>query len=409
MHNASEYLPYRVSEVGLVVTMFGAATSISLVSIGYGLLLLGFVFERSYALKIRSFFDSPLAVPLCLLILWALVGATYSDAPAETLNRQITVFLRLTFAFLVFVSITRPDLVKTAWYSLIGGATFTAVSSFANVYAHLPWSVTQALGWGADHTVFYNYIWQSLIMAFTAAVALVVALRESAAPTWQRLLCGLLAAFCVLVILFLSEGRTGLVAFIFAGLYIFWWRFRVAGVLAGGAVFAGALWIIWNETGMGLRLADGLAGIVHFDGLQHSMTSWGARLSMYLLSVRFISDAPVFGHGLGDYQTLAMAFYDTDAMRSVSGYHPHNQYLYLGVELGLIGLGIYLWLHWRIWRVAESLSRTWGAVINVFLITLIADSMFHAPFWMAGERNFFFPMLGLIAATGVHGVTRTAK
>jgi O-antigen ligase len=409
MNSTSEYAPHRVSEVGVVVTMFGAATSISLVSIGYGLLLLGFVLERSYALKIRRFFDSPLAVPLCALILWALVGASYSDAPTETLHRQMAVFLRLTFAFLVFVAITRPALVKTAWYSFFGGAIVTVVSSFANVYVNLPWSVTQALGWGADHTVFYNYIWQSLIMAFTAAVALVVALRESSAPTWQRLLCGLLAALCVSIILVLSKGRMGMVAFVLAGTYILWWRFRVAGLLAGGVLFAGALWIIWNETEMGLRLADGLAGIVHFNGLQNSMTSWGARLSMYLLSLRFISDAPIFGHGLGDYQTLAMAFYDKAAMRSVAGYHPHNQYLYLGVELGLIGLGIYLSLHWRIWRVAESLSRTWGAVIKVFLIMLIVDSMFHAPFWMAGERNFFFPMLGLIAATGVHGVIRSEK
>ncbi len=223
-----------------------------------------------------------------------------------------------------------------------------------------------------------------------------------------------------------------MVAFILAGTYILWWRFRVTGLLAGCVLFAGASWIIWNhpvigprlaeglagivdfriiwnETVIRPRLADGLAGIVDFNGLHHSITSWGARLSMYLLSLRFISDAPIFGHGLGDYQTLAMAFYDTSAMRSIAGYHPHNQYLYLGVELGLIGLGIYLWLHWRIWRVAESQSKTLGAVIKVFLIMLIADSMFHAPFWMAGERNFFFPMLGLIAATGVHGVIRSEK
>lgn len=121
MHNASEYLPYRVSEVGLVVTMFGAATSISLVSIGYGLLLLGFVLERSYALKIRSFFDSPLAVTPGTLMSWSSLEALYSGTSTETINLRLSAFLRPTVAFLAFARTSSVGLVMAAWCLFFGG------------------------------------------------------------------------------------------------------------------------------------------------------------------------------------------------------------------------------------------------------------------------------------------------
>jgi O-antigen ligase len=158
----------------------------------------------------------------------------------------------------------------------------------------------------------------------------------------------------------------------------------------------------WQGIGVGVRFASGMQDIREFQGLQTSQTSWGARLSMYFFSLKMIAQAPLFGHGLGDYQTLAMKFYEMPSMKAISGYHPHNQYLYLFVELGIVGLGLYLWLHFAIWQSARNSDKHWQTLIGIFMIVLIVDSMFHAPFWMSGERNFFFPLIGLLAAHGMH-------
>jgi putative inorganic carbon (hco3(-)) transporter len=45
--------------------------------------------------------------------------------------------------------------------------------------------------------------------------------------------------------------------------------------------------------------------------------------------------------------------------RHVSGYnekllYPHNTYLELSVELGLVGLGLYLWLMWELWQLGKG-------------------------------------------------------
>ena len=202
--------------------------------------------------------------------------------------------------------------------------------------------------------------------------------------------------------IFLSTGRVGAVALIASMLYVVWYRFQLRGLVALSIVCSLGIYLSWGEFGIGARLAAGLQDLREFQGLQNSQTSWGARLSMYLLSLKFIAQAPIFGHGLGDYQTLAMAFYELPNMKAISGYHPHNQYLYLFVELGVVGLGLYLWLHFAIWNSNKESGKYWQTITIIFLIVLVVDSMFHAPFWMSGERNFFFPLIGLLAASGIH-------
>lgn len=393
---------FGTSQVGLLITAFGATTSISIVSIGYVLLLLGFLINCRYLEKIKAFISSPLALPLLGLIIWAFVGALYSEAPENTLHRQLGIFARLGLVFLIFAAVRhRQDIVR-AWHALLAGGAFTVLSTYLNIYFFLPYSITQSLGWGGDHTVFYNYISQSLVMAFVACVSLSKALDQTDLSRWSRLAWFVLAVLCAGSNFFLSTGRTGLIALLIGLLYVLWRRFGMRG--APWLVFfavAGLSWM-WVETSVGQRLAQGVNDLMHFQGIQDSKTSWGARLSMYLLSIKFIAEAPLFGHGLGDYQTLAMAYYQSDVMRAVSGYHPHNQYLYLWVELGLVGLGLYLWLHWRIWAIGRQIESNWSDTLVIFLIGLVTDSLFHAPFWMSGERNFFFPVLGLIAATGFH-------
>ena len=48
--------------------------------------------------------------------------------------------------------------------------------------------------------------------------------------------------------------------------------------------------------------------------------------------------------------------------RHVGGYHekvlyPHNTYLELAVEHGLLGLGLYVWIMWELWRLGKSRIR----------------------------------------------------
>lgn len=391
---------YKLSHIGVMVTLFGASTAISLVNIGFVLIMLGIILEGNLRERFLSIMGSPVVLPLILLMLWGFIGATYSDAEADTLSRQLKIFARIGLILMVIVAADNIVVVDRAWVAFILGACFTLISTYLNIYMLLPWSISQNLGWGPDHTVFYNYISQSIVFAFFIGYGLVHVFNKEDAFSLEKLLWIVLSLFGLISMLFLSTGRVGIVGLAFIMVYLVASRFKLRGILV--LLSLGLIVLLsLRESGVVARLALGIQDIQNFQGIQNSETSWGARLSMYLLSINFITQAPFFGHGLGDYQTLAMAFYESDSMRAVSGYHPHNQYLYLFVELGIIGLGLYLWLHYSIFQSSRNLTNKWHQIVIVFLIVLVVDSMFHAPFWMSGERNFFFPLIGLLAANGI--------
>ena len=393
---------YKLSHIGAIVTLFGASTSISLVKFGYLLTLIGIIVEGNYKEKILKIRTSPVTLPLLLLMFWGLVGATYSDAETNTLYRQLTIFLSISLILMVILAAENSLVVDRAWAAFICGACFTLISTYLNIFFYLPWSTTKNLGWGQDHTVFYNYISQSVVFAFVVACSFANGLRQGPAFTLNRLFWILLAVFGLVSMLSLSTGRVGAVALVASMFYLTARRFGLGALILLIILGYVGTYIIWGEFGVGARFAIGVQDIREFQGMQTSETSWGARLSMYLFSFKLISQAPLFGHGLGDNQTLAMAFYELPSMQAISGYHPHNQYLYLFVELGIVGLGLYLWLQLAIWQSARDSDKHWQGIIGIFMIVLIVDSMFHAPFWMSGERNFFFPLIGLLAAHGMH-------
>jgi O-antigen ligase len=402
---------YKLSQIGVVVTLFGASTSISLVNLGYFLTLIGIIFEGNYKERILKIRTSPVTFPLLLLMFWGIVGATYSDAETSALHRQLTIFSSISLILMVILAAENSLTVNRAWAAFICGACFTLISTYLNIFFYLPWSTTKNLGWGKDHTVFYNYISQSLVFAFVVTCSFANGLRQGPVFTVRRLFWISLAVFGLVSMLFLSTGRVGLVALVAGMLYLIARRFGFGALIMLIMFGCLGMYIIWGEYGVGARFASGVQDIREFQGVQTSQTSWGARLSMYLLSFNLIAQAPLFGHGLGDYQTLAMAFYELPSMKAISGYHPHNQYLYLFVELGIVGLGLYLWLHLAIWQSARDSDKHWQVLIGIFIMVLIVDSMFHAPFWMSGERNFFFPLIGLLAAHGMydHGVNTSDR
>ena len=400
---------YKLSHIGVIVTLFGASTAISIVNIGFFITLVGVLIEGNYKQRILKLSNSPVTLPLILLMCWGFIGAIYSDAESNALNRQLKIFSKISLILLLILAAETEMVVKRAWTAFICGACFTLISTYLNIYFQLPWSTTQNLGWGKDHTVFYNYISQSIVFAFVIGTGLVYALIKDQKTSPDRIFWILLVFLSLISVFFLSTGRVGLVAIAVSVIYVVAGQFKLRGVLL--IVFFGAicLYAIWGEYGIGARLAAGVRDLQDFQGIQNSQTSWGARLSMYLLSLKFIAQAPLFGHGLGDYQTLAMAYYELPSMKAISGYHPHNQYLYLFVELGIIGLGLFLWLHFTIWQSAQKSAIHWQKITGIFIIVLVVDSMFHAPFWMSGERNFFFPLIGLFAAHGIHSSKYSIK
>ena len=88
----------------------------------------------------------------------------------------------------------------------------------------------------------------------------------------------------------------------------------------------------------------------HFPVVKHWIggfkASSGSRLAMWKDSIKMIWDYPIFGSGLGTIRPIFMP-YISNLLRESHIDNPHNNYLAIWSQLGILGLGTFLWMIYR--------------------------------------------------------------
>jgi O-antigen ligase len=106
------------------------------------------------------------------------------------------------------------------------------------------------------------------------------------------------------------------------------------------------------------------------DGTQ-TPSSVGLRMMMWGDALKIFKRHPLFGAGTGAYQHEAHRINPENVSP-----HPHNSYLYIAVNYGILGLGLYGWLLVvtvkRAWRARDQFS---GHSILAFLFVIVIGSL----------------------------------
>jgi O-antigen ligase len=168
-----------------------------------------------------------------------------------------------------------------------------------------------------------------------------------------RILWSLAAIAAVAYVLCVTPGRTGiLVAFVMAAIFLFQTaprRWLVPGVLLI-ALFGGGIYRLSPE------FNDRVGGI--FDGLKGADISGAARstitrMQFYRGALETMERSPVFGTGTGSFEKAYWAVAVGSHLPPTS--NPHNEYLMVGVQIGILGIATMLGLLATLWFAAAHL------------------------------------------------------
>jgi len=234
-----------------------------------------------------------------------------------------------------------------------------------------------------------NYIDQSQEFALCAVVLaypIITLLR--AGRLVPALLLGAIALGFVANMAFIIVSRTALVTMpimlaVFALLHLKW---RTSVILIGVAIALAALAFATS-----LQLRAKIQTFSRDYQLYHERnmpTSIGLRLEFWQKSLRFISEAPVLGHGTGSIRGLfEQAAVGKDLATSEVIGNPHNQTLNVAIQWGALGVV----LLYAMWLVHVLLFRGDGLVAWVGLMVVVQNfftSLFNShifdftPGWM---------------------------
>jgi O-antigen ligase len=319
-------------------------------------------------LDVRAFLQS-LKRPICGLPMaffaLAAVGTLWSNAPWGERLYAVGPTAKLLMLPVLFYHFERsPRGVQVFIAFLVSCALLMAMSWMVAFDPGL------ALKSGAEYGVpVKNYIDQSQEFALCAvalAYPVITLLREK--KTWLAALLIALALSFVVNMMIVIVSRTALVTMpimlaVFALLHLK--RRSIVIILCVTAILGGLAW----ATSSHLRgTTETFLRDYQIYKERNIPTSIGMRLQFWQKSLRFLSEAPVFGHGTGSIRALfEEAAVDQFGAAAEVVANPHNQTLNDAVQWGAIGIVVLyaMWLvHLQLFR-GEGLAPWIGLMVVV--------------------------------------------
>ena len=362
------------------------------------------IISGNFSERWRAVRDNPIAVPALIMFALVLIGATYSSGPIETILQSVNKYSKFLFLLLAISLLGEDRWRQRCWMAFSAAMLFTLICVFAGLWVHIPWArAATPSGWGSDHTIFKDYIAQGSLVSTFAAYAITRAFES--ARTYAKAAWILASLLAIISILFLSAGRTGYVA-IFAMLTVYAWtvspkRLRLLALVASVAFVLMGLWSSSPvHSRLGAVFSEAQTQLSSKGGINrlNGETSTGARLSMWAFSVEQIKERPLLGSGTGSYGSLARASCGERPDCDAISVHPHNQFLFFGVELGLIGLFAFCYYLYAAAKASAALAPPRQALLLSFLAIFVVDSLVHGALWLAVENHLFTFILALLMA-----------
>lgn len=326
---------------------------------------------------------------LLLFFAWILIGAFYASTPWGDKIDTLLGWKTLAFTFLLLGLFN-----DTHWKQLFV-KIYLVVMVIGAILAVPLWLADFSFR-GRDPGIFMtNYSSQS--MAFIAAILCCIYLLKQQYSPKKKLWIGAAIVLFTFNIFFVSPARGGYVAFPFAvifAIYCFDGLRKLPYVIAILGISLAIMALM--STTLQQRIEKGLMEKANYHTAEKD-TSIGLRVVLMKNTVELIKRRPVFGYGTSSFKTT----YSPYAASKSSGWQgkprtdPHNQYLFIWLENGLIGL--LLFLTYIYFAIRQGLNNPpYGAIAASFLCAVCVTSLFNGHFRTFPEGHLLALFTGIL-------------
>ena len=206
-----------------------------------------------------------------------------------------------------------------------------------------------------------------------------------------RLFLVLLLA-CIVFVLILTRSRSAWLGFAFsAAIFIAYFllkakiKIRIIGIAALIILLIGTAFVLPQNIKSRLASATRIENSTLF------------RINLWKESLQIIEDFPLFGVGFNTYSKVGPRY-----SKGEGGYYPHNSYLHMAAEIGIIGLCAFLLLIAKVISLGFTTLQKTGdlltAGIACSLIALLAQSFFDVNLYALQLATLFWFIIGLLVS-----------
>ena len=379
--------------LGLTIPVTVAGDALLLVISIVALGTLAAVRYREYLIALAK---HPMTQRTALLFILLVLGALYGDRfPGDT-GRFLGKYADLLWVPLLLLAFRTASARSWALRALAASFIIVLVLSYA---VHAGWVPPTARihGYPGNAAVFKKDLTHNFLMAYAAFLFLQLGWAARAPRIrWAWIAAAVLATIDVMLMV---RGRTGqLVLFaliLYSGYAWRGWRGFAITVVALGAIAAA---LIMTPGPFQARLDRTFKEAREWRDESSARDPVSARLDYYRNSVRIIAEHPL-GVGTGGFpKAYEEVIRGTQSPPSVN---PHNEYLLITVQIGIVGLIALLWLFYTQWKLAPALPTAQETHLARGLVIAFAIGCIFNSLLLDHTEGLFFAWLTALLYGGL--------
>ncbi len=234
--------------------------------------------------------------------------------------------------------------------------------------------------------------------SFFMAVLGFWSLQRTTTPGRYRYIWAIVFAAAIINLFYVAPGRTGMFIFCCLILLFLYQRLSLTKWSIALIVFMVLLTAAYQTSdNFSGRVNEAYNEITHYNPGQ-SRTSIGQRFDWWTVSVKLIEARPVLGHGTGSYQT---AHRQTIAGTKITPTdNPHNEFLFLAVQFGIVGLSLFFLMIVLQLQEAKSIGKTNRQLLQGVVLALLAGSLMNSLLFDSQQGHFYLFMSAALLAGG---------
>lgn len=374
----------RLYKYSYIIFAFSLPLSRGSISFFIVLLPLIWLLEGGFKNKIEKIKSQKILLFFFIYLFYLICSSFWSEDITKALNMiRMTSYFFLIFIFFTSIKRENIDLIINAF---LMGMFVSEVVVYGVLFGF--WQIGNATP--TYLSPFMMHIDYSIFLAFTSLLLMNRVLLKK-----YSLYEKFIFLFFFLTVtgnLFLSIGRTGQLALVFGIIILFIIHFKISlksmisSILVTIVVFTAAYQVSDNfQTRVSEtvnELKDIKAG--NLNG------SWGIRIAYWITSYNLMGNN-LFGYGIGDFEQVISNelkdekynYLSIETKEFMSKHHPHNQYLLILLQIGIIGLILFLYIIYLLFKlhiVDEEFKKGSIVFLVVYLVGCMAEPLFNKQF-----------------------------
>ena len=366
----------RVQQFLFVILGVFIPTSIAITNLVIGLLAICWILERNFKAKFDIIKSSKWMLAIFAFIGFYALGMLWGDQHLNADWQFQRLALLLIFPVLMTMNL-KQETIKRAIFAFLGTAFISGLVAIAiNNNIILPLGNYLSfidISWRNAAFITYNY--HNVILALATTLSLYILIEKKSKYTYLLLL--FIAVYSLSI--FTEKGRAGQVIFNLSVVFyiIYYNRKKLIRLFTLLVLLFSFQFVIYSSTNVYKDRFDAVSNIIQNNGDRGKGKPDDIRYVFVKESLKRIIEKPILGYGTGSFGTI---FNEQVKTGHIFDKHttPHNQYLYVWFELGILGLVLLLLIFYlqakELFRKKDGIHRVLLPLSFMFL--MLVDSYF---------------------------------